>query len=244
MCLCPGEYEYYHYLQPTGTGRTDKYDDNGWGCAYRSLQSIISWSRLQRYTSHLPTSSRESHSLLRNRFRLQRYTSHPNPSHYQIQKTLVDHCGQEADGLLGKKTWLGSQAIAAPPLPPTVPEATLPYPTVPEPTRRTSASTSSTPSACSAASSAARRGTRRRRDDPRLPEIAREVTPRLLRAGTTSPRTRGSWRTASSPRRAGCERRLFTAASCEQAHHFESQGTPVMIGGGELRLHPPRRRLQ
>ncbi|EOD05393.1 hypothetical protein EMIHUDRAFT_247035 [Emiliania huxleyi CCMP1516] len=80
MCLLPGEYEYYHYLQPTGTGRTDKYDDNGWGCAYRSLQSIISW------------------------FRLQRYTSHPNPSHYQIQKTLVDHCGQEADGLLGKKT--------------------------------------------------------------------------------------------------------------------------------------------
>ena len=137
MCLSPGEYEYYHYLQPTGTGRTDKYDDNGWGCAYRSLQSIISWSRLQRYPSHLSTSSRERHSLLRNRFRLQRYTSHPNPSHYQIQKTLVDHCGQEADGLLGKRTWLGSQAIGAPPHPHgtrTHPPLPPRYPKPPSPT--------------------------------------------------------------------------------------------------------------
>ena len=28
------------------------YDDNGWGCAYRSLMSIISWFRIQGYTSH------------------------------------------------------------------------------------------------------------------------------------------------------------------------------------------------
>ncbi|WZY98715.1 hypothetical protein YC2023_071044 [Brassica napus] len=31
-----GSYEYYHYLQ-------DSFDDSGWGCAYRSLQTIISW---------------------------------------------------------------------------------------------------------------------------------------------------------------------------------------------------------
>ena len=45
--------------------------------AYRSLPSILSW------------------------FRLQGYTSLPNPTHYEIQKVLVDHCGQDAGSLLG-----------------------------------------------------------------------------------------------------------------------------------------------
>ncbi|KAI3995918.1 hypothetical protein MKX01_017115 [Papaver californicum] len=39
-----GSYEYYHYLQ-------DAFDDNGWGCAYRSLQTIISWFKFQNYSS-------------------------------------------------------------------------------------------------------------------------------------------------------------------------------------------------
>ena len=30
-------------------------------------------------------------------FRIQGYTSLPNPTHYEIQKTLVDHCGQACD---------------------------------------------------------------------------------------------------------------------------------------------------
>ena len=34
--LVHGAYEYYHYLQ-------EKKDDKGWGCAYRSLQSVVSW---------------------------------------------------------------------------------------------------------------------------------------------------------------------------------------------------------
>ena len=38
-----GHYAYHHYLQ-------DGYDDSGWGCAYRSLQTIVSWLRLQGYT--------------------------------------------------------------------------------------------------------------------------------------------------------------------------------------------------
>jgi hypothetical protein len=42
--IIQGSYEYYHYLQ-------DGFDDSGWGCAYRSLQTIISWFRLQHYTS-------------------------------------------------------------------------------------------------------------------------------------------------------------------------------------------------
>jgi len=36
VSLVKGRYAYHHYMQ-------DKFDDNGWGCAYRSLQSIISW---------------------------------------------------------------------------------------------------------------------------------------------------------------------------------------------------------
>ncbi len=44
----------------------DKYDDSGWGCAYRSLQTICSW------------------------FQRQHYTTTPVPSHQQIQQTLVD----------------------------------------------------------------------------------------------------------------------------------------------------------
>ena len=39
------------------------------------------------------------------------YTSLPNPTHYEIQKVLVDHCGQDASQLLGKKMWLGSQDL-------------------------------------------------------------------------------------------------------------------------------------
>jgi len=38
-----GHYAYHHYMQ-------DGYDDSGWGCAYRSLQTIVSWLRLQGYT--------------------------------------------------------------------------------------------------------------------------------------------------------------------------------------------------
>ena len=47
-------------------GMQDKTDDAGWGCAYRSLQTIHSW------------------------FRHQHYTHSPAPSLKDIQQTLVD----------------------------------------------------------------------------------------------------------------------------------------------------------
>jgi hypothetical protein len=31
-----GMYSYHHYMQ-------DRIDDSGWGCAYRSLQTVVSW---------------------------------------------------------------------------------------------------------------------------------------------------------------------------------------------------------
>ncbi|GJQ77328.1 hypothetical protein Trydic_g20746 [Trypoxylus dichotomus] len=43
IALVKGIYKYYHYCQ-------DRMDDNGWGCAYRSLQTLASWLYLQGYT--------------------------------------------------------------------------------------------------------------------------------------------------------------------------------------------------
>lgn len=40
--LVQGIYSYHHYMQ-------DRMDDNGWGCAYRSLQTICSWFQQQGY---------------------------------------------------------------------------------------------------------------------------------------------------------------------------------------------------
>ena len=91
VSLVQGSYEYFHYMQWTGHGQsgyTKPYDDCGWGCAYRSLMSLISW------------------------FRLQGYTTYANPTHYEIQKVLVEHCGQDPSTLLGKKMWLGSQDLS------------------------------------------------------------------------------------------------------------------------------------
>ncbi|GKU93216.1 hypothetical protein SLEP1_g6824 [Rubroshorea leprosula] len=74
--LVQGSYEYYHYLQ-------DGLDDSGWGCAYRSLQTIISW------------------------FRLQHYTSIDVPSHREIQLTLVD-IGDKDHSFIGSREWIGA----------------------------------------------------------------------------------------------------------------------------------------
>ncbi|XP_026490726.1 uncharacterized protein LOC113396871 [Vanessa tameamea] len=39
-----GNYEYYHYL-------CDGFDDRGWGCGYRTLQTICSWMKLNYHNS-------------------------------------------------------------------------------------------------------------------------------------------------------------------------------------------------
>ncbi|XP_058108008.1 probable Ufm1-specific protease isoform X1 [Magnolia sinica] len=74
--LVEGSYEYYHYLQ-------DGFDDSGWGCAYRSLQTIISW------------------------FRLQHYTSIDVPSHREIQQALVE-IGDKEPSFVGSHEWIGA----------------------------------------------------------------------------------------------------------------------------------------
>ena len=41
-----GIYSYHHYRQ-------DCIDDSGWGCAYRSLQTIVSWFKYELMLWHL-----------------------------------------------------------------------------------------------------------------------------------------------------------------------------------------------
>ena len=74
--LCRGPYAYFHYMQ-------DGVDDKGWGCAYRSLQTIVSW------------------------FRLNHYTDRPVPSHAEIQQTLV-RLGDKPKSFVGSKQWIGA----------------------------------------------------------------------------------------------------------------------------------------
>ncbi|CAH9133760.1 unnamed protein product [Cuscuta epithymum] len=74
--LVQGSYEYFHYLQ-------DGFDDSGWGCAYRSLQTIISW------------------------FRLQKYTAVNVPSHREIQQALVE-IGDKDPSFIGSRDWIGA----------------------------------------------------------------------------------------------------------------------------------------
>lgn len=74
-----GQYAYHHYMQ-------DGKDDNGWGCAYRSLQTLASW------------------------FQLQGYTSREAPSHAEIQKCLVD-LEDKPPSFIGSRQWIGSTEV-------------------------------------------------------------------------------------------------------------------------------------
>ncbi|XP_033016027.1 ufm1-specific protease 2 isoform X1 [Lacerta agilis] len=74
--LVYGTYSYHHYMQ-------DRIDDNGWGCAYRSLQTICSW------------------------FRHQGYVDRSIPTHKEIQQALVD-VGDKQPGFVGSRQWIGS----------------------------------------------------------------------------------------------------------------------------------------
>lgn len=75
-----GRYAYHHYMQ-------DRFDDNGWGCAYRSLQTVCSW------------------------FKLQGYTNANVPSHKVIQEALVN-VGDKPKNFIGSRQWIGSFEVS------------------------------------------------------------------------------------------------------------------------------------
>uniref|UniRef100_A0A1D2AB68 Ufm1-specific protease n=1 Tax=Auxenochlorella protothecoides TaxID=3075 RepID=A0A1D2AB68_AUXPR len=74
--LVQGSYLYYHYMQ-------DRFNDSGWGCAYRSLQTLWSW------------------------FLEAGYTSTPPPDHAAIQTMLV-MLGDKEPSFRGSKQWIGA----------------------------------------------------------------------------------------------------------------------------------------
>ncbi|XP_054460778.1 ufm1-specific protease 2 [Anoplopoma fimbria] len=79
--LVQGIYSYHHYMQ-------DHMDDNGWGCAYRSLQTICSW------------------------FQQQGYVERAVPTHKEIQQALVD-VGDKKASFVGSRQWIGSIEVQA-----------------------------------------------------------------------------------------------------------------------------------
>ncbi|XP_049427150.1 ufm1-specific protease 2 [Epinephelus fuscoguttatus] len=79
--LVQGIYSYHHYMQ-------DHMDDNGWGCAYRSLQTICSW------------------------FQQQGYVERAVPPHKEIQQALVD-VGDKQASFVGSRQWIGSIEVSA-----------------------------------------------------------------------------------------------------------------------------------
>ncbi|XP_046377282.2 ufm1-specific protease 2-like [Haliotis rufescens] len=77
--LVEGTYSYHHYMQ-------DRFNDNQWGCAYRSLQTLVSW------------------------FRFQGYTDKSIPTHKEIQQALVD-IGDKEKSFVGSRKWIGSLEV-------------------------------------------------------------------------------------------------------------------------------------
>ncbi|XP_058129611.1 ufm1-specific protease 2 [Anopheles ziemanni] len=76
-----GAYTYHHYLQ-------DDFDDKGWGCAYRSLQTLVSWFNIQGYSANAKI-----------------------PSHTEIQKCLV-RVGDKQPNFVGSRQWIGSTEVS------------------------------------------------------------------------------------------------------------------------------------
>ncbi|KAJ0174232.1 hypothetical protein K1T71_010378 [Dendrolimus kikuchii] len=74
--LITGKYEYYHYL-------CDGFDDQGWGCGYRTLQTICSWMK----------------NNVNNDVAI--------PTIRQIQETLVE-LEDKPKSFLGSRQWIGS----------------------------------------------------------------------------------------------------------------------------------------
>ncbi|CAN7999752.1 unnamed protein product, partial [Ixodes hexagonus] len=73
-----GGYAYYHY-------GCDGVNDRGWGCGYRTLQTLCSWVRKRRKTDLVC----------------------PVPSIAQIQEALVK-MGDKPSSFLGSRDWIGS----------------------------------------------------------------------------------------------------------------------------------------
>jgi len=74
-----GDYLYFHYMQ-------DGKNDNGWGCAYRSLQTLLSYFVVNGLTSKKPM---KRPSITKEYDQV--------PTHDEIQRALVEMEDKEKD---------------------------------------------------------------------------------------------------------------------------------------------------
>jgi Ufm1-specific protease 2 len=86
-----GNYRYHHYGQ-------DSKDDRGWGCAYRSLQTLWSWFE-------------ENHFLNNDDEDDERRRKRPPPSHAEIQRALVS-LGDKPASFVNSNQWIGALEIS------------------------------------------------------------------------------------------------------------------------------------
>lgn len=82
------EYEYWHYC-------CDSFDDRGWGCGYRTLQTIASWiiNRQSLPLSEQPINENSAKAV---------------PSIPEIQRVLVEDLKDKPNSFLGSRDWIGS----------------------------------------------------------------------------------------------------------------------------------------
>lgn len=80
-----GKYEYYHY-------RCDNYDDVGFGCGYRTTQTMCSWIRNQIIKQNQEFSNNRKVPDI--------------PTILEMQKILVD-CGDKPSSFVGSSDWIG-----------------------------------------------------------------------------------------------------------------------------------------
>lgn len=76
--MIKGHYEFYHYGDQT-------FNDNGWGCAYRAFQSVLSW------------------------FNLGGHSSIPIPTIQQIQRKLFQI--DKSRNLINTNQWIGANEV-------------------------------------------------------------------------------------------------------------------------------------
>jgi len=89
VTACKGDYIYYHYCQDLKT-----VNDEGWGCAYRSLQTLISWAMLQ---------GAGNWNTLEKKYEI--------PTIPRIQEILVE-IGDKQAYFAGSKEWIGAFEVS------------------------------------------------------------------------------------------------------------------------------------
>lgn len=89
--LAKGDFLYFHYC-------CDNYDDRGWGCAYRTLQSMCSWIAKNRHSMDVDSDQ-------------QIIGTDDIPSIDCIRKTLVD-INDKPPEFLNSTDWLGALEVS------------------------------------------------------------------------------------------------------------------------------------